>query len=536
MHPCEKIHGMRRRTPAYLLLLAFTAILMTACERDDGAAAGVDSHDPPVLLKRGNGGDPQTLDPARAEDVHAFNVLLDLYEGLVMPGSNGDLVPGAATSWDISDDGLRYSFHLRANAVWSNGEPLTAADFRASLLRALAPETASTYSFLLHPISNIAAPDARTLILDLEVPAPHLLSVLAMPVAFPVWSGAASDDEQFSRPQHFVGNGPFVLDEWEPGHRIRLSKNNLFHAAKTVDIDTIEYYAIVDLQTELNMYRAGELDITASVPGGSFEDLRRNREDELHIAPSLGVYYLAFDLSENPLDDRALRQALTMAINRDALVEVIGRGEQPAYGLVPDGVTGYVPSRYGWSDLTPDERHAEARRIFAGSRFSAARPQKLKLTYDTGDIHEKVALAVSSMWRDVLGIDVELDKREWKYFLETRSRRDEWQVMRFAWTGDYNHASTFTDILQSTSPQNLAGYENSEYDEMLNAAAMADADAQSKLFASAEALMLNDYPIAPLYFFVSKHLVSPSVEGFNNNVLDQHPSRYLRVKPAPAQP
>jgi len=509
---------------------------MPACERDDGAEAGVDSPDALVVLRRGNGGDPQTLDPARAEDVHAFNVLLDLYEGLVMPGSDGSLVPGAATSWDISDDGLRYSFHLRDNAVWSNGEPLTATDFRNALLRALAPETGSTYSFLLRPIRNISTPDARTLVLDLKMPAPHLLSVLAMPVAFPVWSGAASGDEQFSKPQHFVGNGPFVLDEWQPGHRIRLSKNNVFHAAHTVDIDIVEHYAIVDLRTELNMYRAGELDITASVPGANIKELRRTRESELNVAPSLGVYYLAFDLSENPLDDRALRQALTMAIDRVALVEVIGRGEQPAYGLVPEGVSGYVPSRYGWSDLTSDERQAEARRVFAGSRFSAARPQQLKLTYDAGDIHEKVVLAVSSMWRDVLGIDVELDKREWQYFLETRARRDEWQVMRFAWTGDFNHASTFTDILQSTSPQNLAGYENSEYDETLKAAAMANVDTQSQLFASAEALMLDDYPIAPLYFFVSKHLVSPSVEGFQSNVLDQHPSRYLRVRAAPAQP
>jgi ABC-type oligopeptide transport system substrate-binding subunit len=279
------------------------------------------------------------------------------------------------------------------------------------------------------------------------------------------------------------------------------------------------------------MYRTGEIDITATVPGANIDALRNTRENELHIAPSLGIYYLAFDLSEEPLDDRALRQALTMAIDRNALVEIIGRGEQPAYGFIPDGVSGDTPTRYDWSTLDDDQRQAEARRIFASSKFASSRPLPLRFTYDVGDIHEKVALAVSSMWRDVLGIDVELDKREWKYFLATRDVRDEWQVMRFAWTGDYNHPSTFTDILNSASPQNLPGYKNSRYDELIGAAlAEQDPQIQAHLFSLAEAAMLDDYPIAPLYFYVSKHLVGPTIEGYDNNALDQHPSRFLRFR------
>jgi len=537
--------------PVHLLLLAIVVAVTSACERSTGIDAS-DSAESPIVLRRGNGGDPQTLDPSRAEDMHAFNVLTDLYEGLLVLDAKGNVVPGVAEDWEVSGDGLSYTFHLRASAHWSNGEAVTAQHFIAAFERTLAPATGSPYSFLLHPIRNaarvaqselppsalgISAPDARTLTIELDAPAPHLLSVLALPVAFPIWHGALTDADRFADSQHFVGNGPFVLEEWQPGHRIRLRKNSLFRDAQSVHIDVVEYYAIQDPLSELNMYRAGELDITATLPGASISNLRITHESEMHIAPSLGIYYLAFDLSEGPLDDLLLRKALTMAIDRDSLVKIIGRGEQPAYGLVPDGVSGYAPARYGWRTLADADRQAEARRTFASSGYSPAKPLQLKLTYDAGDIHEKVALAVSSMWRDVLGIEVELDKREWKYFLATRDDREEWQVMRFAWSGDYNHVSTFTGILHSASPQNLAGYSNSRFDELIDAAGTTQgAEKQSDLFASAEAVMLADYPIAPLYFYVSKHLVSPSLRGFHDNALDQHPSRFLQLKMESSRP
>jgi len=538
--------------PAYLLLLASVATVLSACEGDNGADKASTSPAAPIVLRRGNGGDPQTLDPSRAEDVHAFSILADLYVGLVVLDATGSAIPGVAEDWEVSNDGLSYTFHLRSDARWSNGEQVKSEHFLAGFQRTLMPATESSYSFLLHPIRNaaqvatgelppsaigVSAPDPRTLRIDLEAPAPHLLSVLAMPVAFPVWPEALSDAGRFADPQRFVGNGPFVFDEWQPGHRIRLRKNDLFREAASVRVDIVEYYAIQDLLSELNMYRAGELDVTASVPGANIKELKRNRASELHISPSLGIYYLAFDLSERPFDDLALRQALTMAVDREALVEVIGRGEQPAYGLIPDGVSGYTPARFDWSMLSDSERQDEARRVFSNSPHATSEPLQLKLTYDAGDIHETVALAVSSMWRDVLGVDVELDKREWKYFLETRDKRDEWQIMRFAWAGDYDHASTFTEILHSASPQNLPGYKSTRFDELIEVAVLEqNPDAQSAMFAAAEAAMLNDYPIAPLYFYVSKHLVSPAVEGFHDNVLDQHSSRYLRIDVAPAPP
>ncbi len=276
------------------------------------------------------------------------------------------------------------------------------------------------------------------------------------------------------------------------------------------------------------MYRAGELDITATVPGSHVDSLRETQASELRIAPRLAVYYLAFDLSEPPLDNASLRKALSMAIDREALVRVTGRGEQPAYGLVPEGVSAYTPARYSWMSLPEDARLARARTLYEQAGYSAGNPLNLTLLYDAGDIHETIALAVSDMWRTALGADIQLDKREWKYFLATRDERADWQVMRFAWSGDYDHPGTFTGILHSGSPQNLAAYSSDDYDRLLAAAAAADDPAeQMRLHAEAEAILLEDDPIAPLYFYVSKHLVASDVTGFRSNVLDRHPSRYL---------
>ncbi len=251
----------------------------------------------------------------------------------------------------------------------------------------------------------------------------------------------------------------------------------------------------------------------------------------MRIAPSLALYYLAFDLSEPPFDDVRLRQALSMAINRQTLVDVLGRGEQAAFGLVPPGVANHIAPRYDWQFMTVEERQAIARDLGRQAGYGDGNSPPLRLTYDVGDIHEKVALAVTSMWREVLGIEVELEKKEWKYFLATRDDRSSWQIMRFAWTGDYNDASTFTDIFRADSPQNLPGYMNPDYDRLLDEAnGHIDLEDRASMMSAAESMLLEDYPIAPLYFYVSKHLVSDRVRNFQNNILDRHPTQFLQLK------
>lgn len=523
--------------------LAVTLLLLAACDGGPTSTGNSVETPSPVVLFRGNGGDPQTLDPALADDIHSFGVLLDLYEGLVTEAADGSLAPGVAGRWEISADGLRYTFHLQEDARWSDGRQVVADDFVSAFRRLMAPGSESPYSFFFDSLKNAAAvtsgelpaerlgvraTDTTTLTIELSQPSAYLLRLLATPAAFPLAAGALERDNAFRDPAAFVGNGPYLLREWSPGYRIRLAKNPLFRDANLVRIDEVEYLPIANPTSELNRFRSGELDLTFTVPTEQIPALRRKYSEELRIAPSLAVYYFAFDLSEPPFDKPDLRQALSMAIDRQALVDLLGRGEQPAHGIVPPGVSGHVPATHAWSRMPRDGQRAIAKDLYRRAGFSEEQPLQFILTYDVGDVHEKIALAAVDMWREVLGAEVGLDRREWKYFLDTRGNRADWQMMRFAWFGDYNDASTFTDIFRSDSPQNLPGIEDSEFDGLLDeAAATLDRAIRTSLMTRAEQRLLDEHAVIPLYFFVSKHLVSPTVKGFEPNVLDRHPSRYL---------
>ncbi len=506
-----------------LAVLAAVVGVNAGCQGESGAPA-----DATTVIYRGNGGEPGSLDPALAEDIHAFSILADLYEGLVTQSADGSLEPGVAKAWTVSEDGLTYTFAIREDAFWSNGERVTADHFVYTYDRVTAPASTSAYAFLLDPIQRYVAIDELTLEIQLAEPVPHLLALLSMPVAYPV-PAMDVDSDSFVRPDKFVGNGAYRLVSREVGGAIRLRRNP--HFRETVAIDEIVYLPIVDPLSELNMFRAGELDITHTIPTEHISAVRESMPDAVRITPSLALYYLAFDLTEPPLDDGRLRQALNMAVDRQQLVEIIGRGERPAFGIVPGGIAGYEGAQFSWQHLSGEERIAQARRLYEEAGYNEDTPLTIKYTYDTGDIHEKIALAVSSMWRAALGVEVTLEKKEWQYFLDTRDQRSEWQVMRFAWFGDYNHASTFTNIFRTMDEQNLPNFSDPRYDELLAAASRAREPArQAELLAEAEGLLLGEYPVAPLYFYVSKHLVAPRIGGFEHNALDRHPSRYLYLE------
>jgi len=535
---------MVSRFPLSWLLFGLLLLVLSGCGETHQSDVGTTAPDAPVL-RRGNGGEPGTLDPLLAEDVHAFNVLRDLYEGLVSEAADGSLVPGVARQWDVSDDGLQYTFQLRDEALWSDGSSVVAGDFVASFRRALSPDSQSPYAFLLHPILNaravasgekpvtelgVKALGSKTLQIMLHSPTDYFPGILAMPIAFPLFQGDALDARQFSGPEFFVGNGPYVLRERQVGLRIRLEKNPRFREAGAVRVPIVDYLPIEDPDAEYRMYRAGDLDITATIPPAQIASIRSNRPEEARISPSLALYYIALDLSESPMNEAPLRQALSMAIDREVLVDLIGRGEQPAYGVIPDGVSGYEGAHFDWQDESQSERQQRARALYFAAGFGPDKPLSFTLMYDVGDIHETVALTVTAMWRDVLGADVKLDKREWKYFLDTRNNRAEWQAMRFAWFGDYNDASTFLDIFRSDSPQNLSGFRSQEYDGLLDSAARTlESVTRSEFMNEAESHLLNASPIIPLYFFVSKHLVSPRVANYESNILDVHRSQYIEL-------
>jgi oligopeptide transport system substrate-binding protein len=521
-------------------LLPALLLALSGCGRDPPAPPV--AADATVELRRGNGGDPGSLDPALAEDLHAYNVLGDLYEGLLTATADGGIAPGVAQSWEVAEDGLLWRFRLRSDAVWTNGERVTAGHFVHGMRHVLGPRSRSPNAFLLSPLANaaavqhgelpaeslgIGAENDGLLWIRLARPTPWLPTILTLSIALPRLPGVHDDPQSFSSPEKFVGNGPYRLGAWLPGAEIRLVRNPRFHAAQDVALETVRYLPLVDPMAEFNLYRAGDLDVTATVPPAMFQSLRAGRPCELQSAPGLGLYYLAFDVTEPPLDDVRLREALSLAIDRERLVAMLGRGEMAAHGLVPPSVASHVPAPVPGSGLDRAARERRAREALARS---GGVPPTIELTYDAGDVHRQVALGVRAMWQEVLGLDVKLRQLEWKDFLDQRADRGAWQVMRFVWVGDYDDASSFTDLFVSGSGNNLPGYANRRYDATVRqAAATADPARRGELLTRAESLLLADHPVAPLYFMTNKHLVAPRITGFLPNPMDRHLSRWVRV-------
>lgn len=500
------------------------------------------------VLRRGNGAEPDSLDPHRAEGVTSANILRDLYEGLVDEAADGSLVPGAAESWTISADGRIYTFKLRANARWSNGDPVTAQDFVYGLRRSADPATLSKYSAILYPIENaeqvvngklppdqlgVRAIDDHTLEIRLHSPTPYLLGLLSHASTYPVHRASVEKyGNLFTRPGNLVTNGAYSLKAWVVQSYIELVRNPFYWDNAHTTINEVWYYPVENAESELNRYRANEFDMTETVPNRQIPWLKKNLPNELHIAPYLGSYVYGFNTTQPPFKDNIpLRKALAMALDRDVLVDKItGAGEIAAYGWVPPGVAGYRSQQPDWAHWTQEQRNAEARRLYAQAGYSADHPLKVQLLYNTEINHRRLAVAMAAMWRDVLGAQTEILSQEWRVFLQTRRTKIDTQVFRFGWIGDYNDPYTFAEILQSQNGINDMGYDNPRYDALVaQASTEADAGRRMALLEEAERVMLDDMPILPIYFYVSKQMVKPWVAGFKGNILDHHASRQLRI-------
>ena len=507
------------------------------------------------VLHRGLPADPESVDPQKARSTQAGDVLRDIGEGLLGYSAAGDLVPGAAESWTISDDGLTYTFMLRDAARWSNGDPVTAGDFVYSLRRLVDPATAAFYASSIAVVDNaeaiiagelppdqlgVEAIDERTLVLRLARPAPYLLSLLTSPATFPVHAGSiGTHGEAFTRPGNLLSNGAYQLDAWTPGSVLALSRNEHYWNNAATAIDEVRYHVLTQGVTELNRYRAGELHITSTVPPDNFAQVRDEYGDELRVAPYLGVYYYGFNLSKPPFKDNpGLREALSMAIDRDVLVEkIMGRGEAPAYSWGPPGVANYQPRRLAFADMSQDERNARARRLMAEAGYGPDSPLEIELRYNTSDEHRRIALAVQAMWKDVLGVETTLINEEFQVLLANMREAEVTQVFRTSWIGDYNDAHTFLSIVESDNASNMTRYSNEEFDAVMDQAARQLNPKWRRVhLEEAERVFLADHAVIPLYFFVSKHLVSPEVRGWGDNVLDYHYSQHLSLAPVDATP
>jgi oligopeptide transport system substrate-binding protein len=520
------------------VLLSFAALSGCSGERPDTG----------IVLQRAIPTDPESLDQHKARSTQALAVLRDVGEGLVAYSPTGELVPAAAERWELSDDGLTYTFYLRPGMRWSNGDAVVAAHFVFALRRLVTPGTAAFYANLVDPLVNapeivagemppaslgVEASDDLTLVLRLTRPTPYLLGLFSHPGTFPLNPRAFDEHgDSFAKPGNFVSNGAFVLDARVPGSVIALRRNERYWNNAQTALDGVNYHVVVQDSAELNRYRAGELHITSTVPPDNFADLKTQFGSELRIAPYLGLYYYGFNLTKPPFKDNvALRQALSMAIDREMLAEtIIGRGEAPAYSWVPPGVKDYEPTVFSFRSLTREERNKLARRLYKEAGYSAEEPLRFELRYNTSDTHKKVAVAIQSMWKEVLGAEATLINEEYQVLLANMRNADVTQVFRSAWIGDYDDAHSFLSVLQAGSAANMPRYANDEYESfMQRAAGQADPARRALFLEEAERTMLADHPVIPLYFYVSKHLVSPKVRGWGDNVLDYHYSHHLSL-------
>ncbi len=539
-----------------LVFVAGAATLLGACGASDpertgrnipvGGASGTELAAKQVLNKN-NGAEPQTLDPHRAEGVPASNILRDLFEGLVSEAPDGSLIPGAAETWRISDDGTIYTFTLRADGRWSNGDPVTAADFAYGIQRSVDPATLSQYSSILFPIVNaeqivkgelspdrlgVTALDDLTLEIRLIGPTPYFLGLLTHSTTYAVHRPSVEEfGNRFARAGQLVGNGAYRLDEWVVQSHIRLLRNENYWGDENTIIDEVNYFPIENQDAMLKRYRADELDFTQDLPFKQIAWIRENIADQLYISPYLGSYYYSLNLTLPPFAGTPkLRRALALAIDREVLTEKItGSGEIPAYGWTPR-VTGYTQQLPDWAGWTQERRNAEAQRLFEESGYSENNPLTIQILYNTSENHKRIAVAIASMWKQVLGVETTLLNQEWKVFLETRKQKTMPGVARNGWIGDYNDAYSFTQLLASDNEQNDSGFANDEYDALLDRAALEpDMQKRAALMEAAERLMLEEQPIIPIYFYVSKHLIKPWVGGFEPNIMDHHYTKNFHI-------
>lgn len=553
----------------YRYLVLIIILMLTACQQtEEGVNQRVEPSSRPIpvaripvgaipapdqladqqILRRGNGEEPETLDPHRAQGVPAHNILRDLFEGLTVELPDGRVAPGAAAHWDISRDGKRYTFYIRENARWSNGDPITAEDFVFGLQRSADPATGSPAVQVLSPIVNaqqvfagelppeelgIRALNEHTVQIDLVAPTPYFLSLLTLPPAYPVHRPSLEQHgQQYSRPGNLVGNGAFILSEWAIYSHIKLERNPNYWDHENVYLDAIFYYPIVDQNAELAHYRAGDLDWTYEVPNSQYDWLKQKLPDELVVSTWLGTYYLGFNLTRAPFEALPeLRTALSLAIDRQLLVDKVTRfGELPSFHLVPKGIPGYESPQYDYESWTQSEREVEAFRLYRRSGYDEDFPLKIELRYNTGANNKKIALAVAAMWQQVLGVETVLINEEWKVFLQNRQQKRITEVFRGSWIGDYNDPNAFLEIFHSQHRQNDSGFSNQAFDRLLERIGEERIPSRRmRLLTESERVLLEDQPIIPLFTYVTKRLVSPRVQGWQSNVMDHHVSRWMFI-------
>jgi oligopeptide transport system substrate-binding protein len=498
----------------------------------------------------GNGSEPQGIDPHIVTGVPEHHILISLCEGLTIPNPFGDgNLPGAAESWDISDDGKEYIFNLRRNALWSDGSKVTADDFVWSWKRILTASLGSQYPDMLYYLEGaydyhngitddfktvgIKALDSYTLKVNLKAPTPFFLGLLSHYSTWPVHKdtvlkfGTIDDrNGEWTRPGNFVCNGPFNLKSWELNNRIIVEKSPTYWDSSTVRLNEIHYYPVSNVMTEDRMFRAGQLHVTSSLPSQKCPIYLEENNPDLRIDPYMGTYFYRLNTNNPFLSDVKVRKALAYAIDRKLLVEkVIKCGQIPAYSFTPPGSNGYEPD----TSIPFNPELAKSLLNEAGFNDVNKLP-KLEILFNTNEDHRKVALAIQQMWQQNLGIEVELVNQDWKVYL-SREMVGDFQVSRAGWIGDYEDPNTFLDLMRPNRGNNKTGWENYEFDNLvMKANSTINQSERYELLNEAEKILIDSMPIIPLYTYVRSYQLSPDVKGYNPHILDHHHPKFIYLE------
>lgn len=520
--------------------LGFTVTAMAAEVPD-----GVQLAEKQEIVKN-NGSEVQSLDPHKIEGVPENNVTRDLIEGLANTYVDGSIVPGVAERWENKDFKV-WTFHLRKEAKWSNGQPVTAQDFVYSWQRIVDPKTASPYASYLQyaQVENAAeiiagkqdksslgvkALDDHTLQVTLTEPVPYLVEMTPHYAMKPVYREAVEKfGEKWTLPGNYVSNGAYTLKEWIVNERIVLERNPQYWDDRKTIINKVTFLPIASEVTDVNRYRAGEIDMTYNyLPIELFQKLKKEIPDEIRVAPYVCTYYYELNNQKAPFTDARVREALKLSLDRDLIVnKVKNQGDLPAYSFTPpyiDGAKVITPEWFSWSQ---EKRNEEAKKLLVEAGYGPDKPLTFSLLYNTSDLHKKLAIAAAAIWKKNLGVEVKLVNQEWKTFLDTRQQGNQ-EVARGGWCADYNEPSSFLNMMLSDSSNNKSHYNNATFDKLIaDVLQVKNKDERAALYQQAEMQLDKDSVIVPVFYYVNARLVKPYVGGYTetdplDNVYDKN--------------
>ena len=533
------------RTLSFFIIFAF----VYGCSEN---ITPVDSGLEKQIYHHGNGSEPQGIDPHIVTGVPEHHILISLCEGLTIPNPNPDdmngYMAGTAESWSVSEDGKEYIFNINKNARWSNGEPVTANDFVWSWKRILTASLGSQYPDMLYYLVGayeyhngltndfsevgVKAIDQKTLKVNLKNPTPFFLGLLSHYSTWPVHKETVLkygdiDDRngEWTRPGNFVCNGPFQLKSWELNNKIVVEKNPYYYDASIVKLNEIHYYPVSNVMTEDRMFRAGQLHLTSTLPSQKCP-IYIEENPNLRIDPYMGTYFYRINTNHEALKDVRVRKALAYSIDRELLVNKVTKcGQIPAYSFTPPGSNGYEPK----TQIPFDPELAKS--LLEDAGYSDENPfPKLEILFNTNEDHRKIALAIQQMWQVNLGIEIELVNQDWKVYLN-REMIGDFQISRAGWIGDYEDPNTFLDLMRPNRGNNKTGWENKEYDELVEKANTINNQSERyEMLYKAEEILIDNMPIIPLYTYVRSYQLSPDVKGFNPHILDHHHPKFIYLE------